>query len=410
MARGFFPESVLLESKAPLSLIPQCGKCQLYKSCRSPKMPPTGKGRRRILIVAEAPGKDEDRKGKQLCGKTGQHAEKILKHLDTDMRGDCWLTNSIICRPPDNATPTEKQIKYCQPNLINTIKELEPEIIIPMGASAVKSIMSWLWGNVSIKEIGRWVGWNIPSQKINAWVCPVWHPSYVVRERSKLTDNIWKHHLQTALSHTGRPWDKIPNYEGEIEKVKSSKQAARMIKEVNRRGGKIAFDYETTCLKPDSDFARIVSCSICWRGKKTFAFLWYGQAIDAMRDLLRGKSTYKIASNLKFEERWTIHEFGHGVRNWLWDTMLAAHWLDSRKLITGLKFQAFVLLGHEGYDDHIRPLLGINGDSKTNQIIKEVDLDHLLTYNGLDSLLEYKVAAIQMKIGNYDRYKKCRAD
>ena len=87
---------------------------------------------------------------------------------------------------------------------------------------------------------------------------------------------------------------------------------------------------------------------------------------------------------------------GHTVRNWDWDTMIAAHVLNSQPGVTGLQFQSFVLLGIEPYDEHIKPLLKNVGKSPFNQIHK-IDLRDLLLYNGLDSLCAYKVAMLQMK-------------
>ena len=76
--------------------------------------------------------------------------------------------------------------------------------------------------------------------------------------------------------------------------------------------------------------------------------------------------------------------------------MLAAHVLDNRKGITGLKFQAFVQLGQESYNDHVGGLL--KGDKKSHiNRIHEIDVHDLLLYNGMDSLLTYKLAIIQMK-------------
>jgi uracil-DNA glycosylase family 4 len=175
MPKGFFTKSQLA-SKAPVSRIPHCGSCGLFRQCKSPKMPVSGKGRKQILLVGEAPGKNEDLEGKQFVGKTGQLLERSLRSVGIDMRRDCWLTNALICRPPNNAKPSHKEIGYCRANLINTIEKLKPEIIIPIGDAAVESLMTWLWKD-KIGSIGRWVGWNIPHQKLNAWICHIWHPS-----------------------------------------------------------------------------------------------------------------------------------------------------------------------------------------------------------------------------------------
>src|SRR6516225_6965990 len=74
---GFFKASTLYR-KAPLAMVPRCGACGLHETCKSPKMRPTGEGRRKILIVGEAPGKTEDEENRQFCGKTGERLERKL--------------------------------------------------------------------------------------------------------------------------------------------------------------------------------------------------------------------------------------------------------------------------------------------------------------------------------------------
>jgi DNA polymerase I-like protein with 3'-5' exonuclease and polymerase domains len=117
------------------------------------------------------------------------------------------------------------------------------------------------------------------------------------------------------------------------------------------------------------------------------------EAIEATSLILKSRIP-KIGCNIKFENNWTKTHLGHNVKNWWFDTMVAAHVLDNRKGITSAKFQAFVQLGQPSYNDHIEPYL--KGKMGLNKI-HELDLDDLLLYNGLDSLLEYKVAMIQMK-------------
>jgi DNA polymerase len=362
-------------------------------------MAPAGDGGKRILVVAEAPGKQEDEAGRQLVGRSGSLLRDTLAKLGIDMRKDCVLTSSLICRPEGNKEPTAEQISHCRPNVVATIDKHKPEIIIPIGSYATKSVIGHVWKE-SVGGITRWAGFNIPSVKLNAWICPTFHPALVLREKSKTVANYFHHHLKTAVAHTGRPYDTPPDYRSQVDRIRNPDKAAAIIRKMIKRGGAVAFDYETNMLKPEWAEHRILSCSVCWRGKKTIAYPWQGEAITATRELLRSPLP-KIASNLKFEERWTKQEFGHGVRNWYFDTMLAAHVDDNRTAITSIKFQAFVLLGIEPYDDHISPLLKSKGDVFVNQAVDEIELDDLLLYNGLDSLLEYKVAELQMRKMQY---------
>jgi uracil-DNA glycosylase family 4 len=360
-------------------------------------MPVSGAGRLKILIVGEAPGREEDSQGKAFVGKSGQLLKDVFRKNGVDLYKDCWITNSLICRPPHNRDPTPQELEYCKPNLVNTLRELKPEMIMPLGRFGIKQVMSLAWKG-DPGEGYKWLGWQIPHQKWNAWICPTYHPAFILRkiEDGELEKNYWEYHLENALALKGkRPWKSVPNYLDQVEIIKDDKRAAKIINLWNKAGCVVAFDYETNMIKPDSRQAAIISCSVCFNGHETIAFPWYGRVQKAMTELLTNREVGKIASNLKFEDRWTRAILGIEVKNWLWDTMIAAHVVDNREDITGLKFQSFVTLGVESYDEHIKRFLQAKKGRKVNQILEEIDMDQLLTYNGLDSLLEYLVAKKQ---------------
>lgn len=397
MAQGFFEMSEVLQ-KAPISDIPKCGACGLFKLCKSPKMPVSGEGKKKILIVGEAPGADEDDEGKQFVGKTGRLLRDTLRSLGVEMRKDCWVTNAVICRPPKNETPDGNKIDYCRPNLISTVKSLDPVVIIPLGNVAIQSLLKWIWKD-DVDNISTFSGFTIPCQRPNLWVCPTFHPSYVSRldkEENKrrerdMVARMWTDHLRTACQKTKRPWKNVPDYKSKVEIILDEDQAVDAIEQYRRAGQTIAFDYECNMLKPDDKGAGILSCAIS-DGVRTVAFPWTGRKLQqAMGALLRSKCR-KIAANMKFEERWTKRVFGHGVTNWFFDTMVAAHWIDSRPNITSLKFQSFVLLGMESYEGQVKPLMRAKKGERTNRLDSEVSISKLLLYNGLDALLEFKVA------------------
>lgn len=405
MSKGFFTGSELAQSKRPAPTVARCGACGLFKGCKSPYMPPTGDGRLGVLVVAEAPGYNEDVQNKQLVGDAGQELRKYLKRIDVDLDRDCWKTNAIICRPPSNRKPTDDEIDYCRPNLTKVLKELKPKVIITLGIAAVRAVVGSVWKE-DVGAMAQWVGWRVPDQSMNAWICPTYHPSFVMRSKADTKHSFavlsayFQTHLEMAFKLKKRPWEELPQYDSKIDVVLNPAEAAHIIRRyANWRFGYSAFDYETNMLKPDGSNARIVSCSICWGTKKkqyTIAYPWHGEARIATQEYLRSDIP-KIASNMKFEDRWTRKEFGHRVRNWAWDTMLAGHVLDNRDDITGLKFQSYVRLGQPLYNEHIEPFLKAKGTRTPNQILSEISIEHLLKYNGVDSLLELLVAYDQMK-------------
>lgn len=398
-ARGFFAGSQVTQA-APTRSLPQCGACGLLQVCDSPKMPTAGKGARSVLFVGEAPGATEDERGRPFVGKAGQRLRKVLRSVKFDLDEDGWATNALICRPPKNRTPTSAEVVYCRPNLTRTIKDLKPNVIVPLGGAAVSAVLGPVWGE-DTGGVGRWAGWRIPSQDLNAWVCPTWHPSYILREDDGVLDAQFKRHLREATSLEGPPWpDGVPRWAADVRRTTNAAQAARWLRGVaGAATGAVAWDYETNMLKPDGPDARIVSCAVAW-GRTTpercFAFPWHGEAREAMGELIRSPVP-KIASNLKFEDRWTRAYFGHRVRAWAWDTMLAAHVADNRPGITSVKFQAFVRLGVPVWNEKIEPFLKTRGDATMNEILREIKIDDLLLYNGLDASLEFRVAVDQAR-------------
>ncbi len=398
MKRGFFSLSQLSNPSRTTSVIPHCGQCGLYRNCQSPKMSPTGEGRKKILVVAEAPGKKEDEEGTQLIGESGQYLRDTLADFDVDLDQDCWKTNSLLCHPEGNKLPSNPKplIEACRPNLMKTIRELNPNVIILLGGTACKSLLPVLWKD-DIGQVGQWGSWRIPSQVINAWVCPTFHPAYLIRQPGPTLELKFRQDLERAVRLKNKPWKEVPDYKSMVEVLYRPSEAAKAIREMVRLSIKqklpTAADYETNCLKPEYDGAEIVSFSMS-NGNWTISYPWVGEAIEATSWMWQ-QPVRKIASNLKFEDRWTQFFLGHRIRDWYWDTMIASHIIDNREKVSSVKFQAFVLLGVKAWNDHIEPYLKSTGTNHLNRI-RELDLKELLLYGGLDSLLEFLVAKKQI--------------
>lgn len=390
---GFFSSTQVTRQEDPL--VPRCGICGLHRHCQSPRMPVYGEGRRGIMLIGEAPGEREDEEGVPLVGKSGKRMRSALAECGVDMDEDCWRTNAVICRPRNNATPSDEQVESCRPCLNKAISELQPKCLILLGGAAVKSVVGTLWRE-DVGSIGRWVGWQIPSQALNAWVCPVYHPAYLLRSNDPVLDLWFDRHVNSAVELRGRPWPEgVPDFVSQVEVLYDTAEAGKRLQKWAKAGGTVAFDYETDRLKPDRGESRIVSCAVCWEGRETIAFPWYGDAVAAVGELLRSPMP-KWGANIKFEDRWTRQCFGHRVRGWQWDCMLASHVLDYRPNITSVKFQAFVLLGQPVWDATVAPYLK-SEDHNTPNRIKQLPLGELLLYNGLDARLEYEICRIQRK-------------
>lgn len=380
--------------------LPQCGACGLHKGCQSPKMPVDGKGHKRIMVVAEAPGREEDEQNVPLVGEAGQTLWDLFGECGVD-RDDCWITNSLICRPPKNRPPHDKEILYCRPNLTQALKKYDPNVVVLLGGSAVKSMLRSVWKE-KVGAIGRWEGWMIPCQKPNMWICPTYHPSYLNREQHKdvcpaLKKMVLRHLKAAAKKSESRPWDEVPDYNSKIKLALDPDEAVDWIGKLTEAKRLVAFDFETNYAKPDSDEAKIICCSVS-DGDVSAAFPWSAKAKRAMVDLLES-DVPKVGQNIKFETRWAMAKLGVRVRKWRFDDMLAAHVLDSRSGITSIKFQAFVRLGMPSWDDAISPFLKQKGNKKNKimEFVAQYGWEALLRYCAMDSLAEWHVAQVLAK-------------
>ena len=440
MFKGFFtPEE--LEAKIQIDFEfdagPNCEKCGLYRKCNSPKMKYTGEGKKNVLIIAEAPGQNEDLQGIQLIGDAGQLLRNELKKYNLDLDRDFWKTNAISCRPTTssgaNRQPTKSEIKYCKPLVDKTINDLKPKMIWLMGGKAVESFYMNRFSNLSIN---RWRKLCIPDRKTGAWVIPLFHPSYI--NRQKYDDNLrttFERDLKWAVSCINKDpftWqdereDVVPIYKFDyVVECLSSILLWADESQVN-----IYLDYETNSLKPQWPGAKIATIALCpdIQGKKilklfskdnpyfqklqnfsnnpvsiAFAYQYSDyfnkQQQNKIKFLLRKMFTHSnicwIAHNIKFEDSWTRKILGVRPKNWLFDTMIAAHIEDNRSRYTGLKFQSYIKFGLEPYnkeiDQYLKPKHG-----HFNQIDK-APLDQLLLYNGLDTTVGMKLYREQKKI------------
>jgi len=407
MNEGFFKkeqiESVIVKKRARLRSTPNCKACKLYRGCNSPKMQATGRGKKKILIIAEAPDKTEDLKGTQLVGADGKLLRDTLDDMGIDLDKDCRKINAINCRPPDNRTPTLKEIDHCRPMVWNEIKSFKPKVIILLGGVALQSFLNHRW-HKDLGPITKWRGWQIPDRDVNAWVCPTYHPSFIDRHTtSDVADVIWRQDLQNAIDKRKVPIEYSD--EKECVEIVNEKDAIMKMKWLLMSADlgpfNMAFDYETTGIKPHAKGHKIVSCAIAYstlEGDYAFSFMMTKRTAHSFKELLKHKHIEKIAHNMKFEESWSRVILKTKVKSWVWDTMQASHVLDNRRWISSLKFQTYINFGLMDYDSHIEPFLkSSKNNANSFNRITDINQNELLLYNGMDALLEYRLAMKQMK-------------
>ncbi len=116
--------------------------CPLCKLAQSRKNAVPGEGRlsAKLMFIGEAPGKNEDDKGKPFVGAAGLILNEALEKAGIQ-RSLVFITNVVKCRPPDNRVPEDDERIACRPYLDRQISLIAPQIICILGATAYSSIL-----------------------------------------------------------------------------------------------------------------------------------------------------------------------------------------------------------------------------------------------------------------------------
>lgn len=168
--------------------LPTCQNCPLSQQ-GEPHGPVLYRGNpaARRMLVGEALGRDEVAQGQPFVGPAGQLLQRIWESMGWDLDQDWLTTNAVLCRPiapprsgKQNLTPSDEQVKACRPHLESVIKIVDPTLIVPLGKTAVNSLLPHLRREAMEDIVGRiyfsdeWPGVTL---------FPMYHPSFLLRVR-----------------------------------------------------------------------------------------------------------------------------------------------------------------------------------------------------------------------------------
>ncbi|GAB1471537.1 uracil-DNA glycosylase [Chloroflexota bacterium] len=140
-----------------------------------------GNPKARLLLIGEAPGPQENIKGKPFVGPAGQLLDKILQAADFNPETDIYITNSIFRMPPGEdgksfRKPNDKEIEFYRPFVFEIIRLIDPLVILLTGNVACQAILQKT-GITSLR--GKWMELD------GRWLMPIFHPSYLLRNQSR---------------------------------------------------------------------------------------------------------------------------------------------------------------------------------------------------------------------------------
>ncbi len=134
----------------------------------------------RVMLVGEAPGKDEDREGLPFVGRAGQLLDRMLAAIGLDRTG-VYIANIVPWRPPGNRTPTPQETQLCLPFIQRQIELANPDVLVLLGGSAAAALTGAKDGILRMR--GRWLDYDTGTRTIKALA--TLHPAYLLRTPSQ---------------------------------------------------------------------------------------------------------------------------------------------------------------------------------------------------------------------------------
>lgn len=327
--------------KHPLA---DCDNCPLQHSGKYVPTDYQGNTTAEFILLGEAPGATEARKGKPFVGMAGQLLDATLSEVGVDKR-KAVLTNTCLCHPPANETPTPAAVKACKPALNALISEVNPTYVVAMGNTAASAML-----NRSTKITKDRVG--PPKSMKNYAVIPTVHPAACLRNPNMfpmLAADLKKLNPQ-ATKQWVPPVYKV--YDDEISACRAIAQL-RSTKSYDT----LVVDLEVGEEKDDSFGHPNTLLAVGIAYKDNTAIVIGTTAVKsravrkALSDLFQNKKL--VCHNGKYDLG-VLYRMGFGTFTLWRDTMLMAYTLDEVPGTKGLKYLSKELLGAPDWDAEIK--------------------------------------------------------
>jgi DNA polymerase len=141
-----------------------------------------GNPQAKLMLIGEAPGAEEDRRGLPFVGAAGQLLDRMLAAIDHD-RTNSYITNIVNWRPPGNRKPSPSEMALCQPFIERHIALVKPALILLLGDTAAKTLSGRSEGITRLR--GKWCEWTDATSGAAIPMLPTFHPAFLLRSPSQ---------------------------------------------------------------------------------------------------------------------------------------------------------------------------------------------------------------------------------
>ncbi|MGI9401267.1 MAG: uracil-DNA glycosylase [Rhizobiaceae bacterium] len=155
----------------------------------------------RVMMVGEAPGRDEDIQGLPFVGRSGQLLDRMLAAIGLD-RTNSYISNVIAWRPPGNRTPTPLETEICRPFIERHIELVGPKVLVMLGGASAKTLFDTSEGILRMR--GKWRKYTSGDREIDAMA--MLHPAYLLRQPGQ-KNLAWQDLMKLKMHLDGTPLD-----------------------------------------------------------------------------------------------------------------------------------------------------------------------------------------------------------
>lgn len=166
-----------------------CLRCELHAG-RTRTVFGVGNREADWMIIGEAPGAEEDRRGEPFVGRAGKLLDSMLAALGLD-RGKVFIANVLKCRPPENRDPRPEEVRACAPYLQRQIELVAPRLILAVGRVAAQRLLE------TDTSLGRLRGRTHRFGTTDVPVLVTYHPAYLLR-RPEAKADAWRDLVMAA--------------------------------------------------------------------------------------------------------------------------------------------------------------------------------------------------------------------
>jgi DNA polymerase len=171
------PQSLITTWESLRAEVLGCAKCSLHSS-RTQGVFGVGSREAQWLVVGEAPGAEEDRRGEPFVGRAGHLLDAMLRAIGLNRQTNVYIANVLKSRPPGNRDPKPEEVAACLPYLLRQIQLLRPRVMLAVGRIAAQNLLS------TDMSLGRLRGKVHYFGELNTPLIVTYHPAYLLRTPS----------------------------------------------------------------------------------------------------------------------------------------------------------------------------------------------------------------------------------